>query len=72
MIAQGCDKVRNAIGQKRSFGGWLKLNGDLDKGYNIISCLWDENEVRFYLNGKCIAVAKVKFTQPKHVVATCV
>ncbi|MBP7807775.1 MAG: glycoside hydrolase family 16 protein [Bacteroidia bacterium] len=66
---QGCDKVRNAIGQKRSFGGWLKLNGDLDKGYNIISCLWDENEVRFYLNGKCIAVAKVKFTQPKHVVA---
>ncbi len=66
---QGCDKVRNAIGQKRSFGGWLKLDGDLDKGYNIMSCLWDENEVRFYLNGKCIAVAKVKFTQPKHVAA---
>jgi len=66
---QGCDKVRNAIGQKKSFGGWIKLNGKLDKGYNIMSCLWDENEVKFYLNGKCIAVSKVKFTQPKHVAA---
>lgn len=66
---QGCDKVRNAVGQKRSFGGWIKLNGKLTKGYNIISCLWDENDVKFYLNGKCIAVSKVKFTQPKHVVA---
>ncbi len=66
---QGCDKVRNAIGQKRSFGGWIKLNGKLDKGYNIISCLWEDNDVKFYLNGKCIAVSKVKFTQPKHVAA---
>ena len=66
---QGCDKVRNAIGQKKSFGGWLKLNGKLNEGYNIVSCLWDEKDVKFYLNGKCIAVAKVKFTQPKHVVA---
>ena len=66
---QGCDMVRNPIGQKRSFGGWIKLNGDLDKGYNIVACLWDENEVKYFLNGKCIAVSKVKFTQPKHVVA---
>ena len=66
---QGCDMVRNPIGQKRSFGGWIKLNGDLDKGYNIMSCLWDDNEVKYYLNGKCIAVSKVKFTQPKHVAA---
>ena len=66
---QGCDMVRNPIGQKKSFGGWIKLNGDLDKGYNVVSCLWDEQEVKYYLNGKCIAVAKVKFTQPKHVVA---
>lgn len=66
---QGCDMVRNPIGQKRSFGGWIKLDGDLDKAYNVISCLWDENEVKYYLNGKCIAVSKVKFTQPKHVVA---
>ena len=66
---QGCDMVRNPIGQKRSFGGWIKLNGKLDQGYNIMSCLWDDNEVKYYLNGKCIAVSKVKFTQPKHVAA---
>lgn len=66
---QGCDVVHNFIGQKKSFGGWLKLNGDLDKGFNVVSALWDDNEIRYYLNGKCIAVAKVKFTQPKHIVA---
>ena len=33
---QGCDMVRNPIGQKKSFGGWIKLSGDLDKDYNIV------------------------------------
>jgi beta-glucanase (GH16 family) len=62
---QKCDMVRNPIGQKRSFGGWIKLNGDLDKGFNVVSGLWDDNEVRFYLNGKCIAISKVQFDKPK-------
>lgn len=66
---QGCDIVKNFIGQKKSFGGWIKLNGDLDKGFNVVSALWSDNDVKFYLNGKCIAISKVKFTQPKHVVA---
>lgn len=66
---QGCDVVKNFIGQKKSFGGWIKLNGDLDKGFNVISALWTDEQIRFYLNGKCIAISKVKFTQPKHVVA---
>lgn len=66
---QGCDVVKNFIGQKKSFGGWIKLNGDLDKGFNVVSALWTDEEVRYYLNGKSIAVSKVKFTQPKHMVA---
>lgn len=66
---KGCDVVYNFIGQKKSFGGWIKLNGNLNKGFNVMSALWDEQEVRYYLNGKCIAVSKVKFNQPKHIVA---
>ncbi len=62
---QKCDMVRNPIGLKRSFGGWIKLNGKLNKGFNIVSGLWLDNEIRYYLNGKCIAVSKVKFNIPK-------
>ncbi|MBN8692191.1 MAG: glycoside hydrolase family 16 protein [Bacteroidetes bacterium] len=66
---QGCDMVRNPIGQKRSFGGWIKLDGDLDKEFNIVSGLWENDEVRYYMNGRCIAVSKVKFDKPKNLVA---
>ncbi len=66
---QGCDVVRNFIGQKKSFGGWIKLNGDLTKEFNVVSALWTDKEIKFYLNGKCIAVSKVNFNQPKHIVA---
>ncbi len=66
---QNCDMVRNPIGKKVSFGGWIKLNGNLTTGYNVVSGLWDDNEVRYYLNGKCIAISKVKFNKPKSLVA---
>lgn len=66
---QKCDMVRNPIGLKRSFGGWIKLNGKLNDGFNIVSGLWLDNEVRYYLNGKCIAISKVTFNKPKALVA---
>ncbi|HWY12907.1 MAG TPA: glycoside hydrolase family 16 protein [Bacteroidia bacterium] len=66
---QKCDMVRNPIGKKVSFGGWIKLNGNLTTGYNVVSGLWDDDEVRYYLNGKCIAISKVKFNKPKSLVA---
>lgn len=66
---QGCDVVRNFIGQKKSFGGWIKLDGKLNEGFNVISALWTDDYIKYYLNGKFIAISKVKFTQPKHIVA---
>ena len=66
---QKCDLVRNPIGLKRSFGGWIKLDGKLNKGFNVVSGLWSDDEVRYYLNGKCIAVSKVKFNVPKALAA---
>lgn len=62
---RNCDKVRNPVGQKRSFGGWIKLNGKLNEGFNVVSCLWSDSEVRYYVNGKCIAVSKVAFDGEK-------
>jgi beta-glucanase (GH16 family) len=64
-----CDMVRNFIGQKRSFGGWIKLDGQLDEGFNVVSGVWDDTEIKYYLNGKCIAVSKVEFNKPKALAA---
>lgn len=64
-----CDMVRNPIGLKRSFGGWIDVKGKLNEGFNVVAGLWDDNEVRYYVNGKCMAISKVKFTKPKNLVA---
>ncbi len=64
-----CDYVKYFYVQNKSFGGWIKLNGGLDEGYNIVSGIWDDNEIRYYLNGEFIAVSKVKFAGEKELVA---
>jgi beta-glucanase (GH16 family) len=63
-----CDYSNKFPGVKRSFGGWVKLKGRLDEGFNIVSGIWDDNEIRFYMNGKFIAVSKVTFNAPKKLV----
>jgi beta-glucanase (GH16 family) len=63
-----CDYAKKFPGIKRSFGGWIKLKGRLDEGFNIVSGIWDDHEIRFYMNGKFIAVSKVKFDAPKKLV----
>lgn len=59
-----CD-VMNYFFQKRSYGGWAKTRFNFTKDYAIIACDWDENQVRFYLNGECIGVSNVKFNVEK-------
>lgn len=63
-----CDYVKY-LGQSRSFGGWIKLSGRLNEGYNVVSGSWDEHEIRFYFNGALIARSKVSFGIPKFLVA---
>ncbi|MGZ3885466.1 MAG: glycoside hydrolase family 16 protein [Bacteroidia bacterium] len=64
-----CDYQRNAVGVKKSFGGWIKLTGKLNEGYNIVSGIWGDDFVKFYLNGEYVAEAKVQFNKPKALVA---
>jgi hypothetical protein len=63
-----CDHYTRIGVQMRSFGGWVKISSDLTEGFHIISGSWDENEIKFYLNGNFIGVAKVKFDQKKFLV----
>ena len=61
-----CDyNFKNFFGQKISFGGWIKLTEPLKDGFNVVSGMWNENEVRYYLNGVCIGVSKATFNKPK-------
>ena len=60
-----CDLI-NYFFQKRSYGGWAKTKQDFTKDYAIIACDWDENQVRFYLNGECIGISNVKFNVEKY------
>ena len=64
-----CDYIKYYYVQNRSFGGWIKLKGGLDESFNVVSGIWDENEVRFYINGEFMAVSKVKFGGVKELVA---
>ncbi len=60
-----CDVV-NYYFQKRSWGGWAKTKIDFTNEYAIIACDWDENYVKYYLNGECIGVSNVKFAIEKY------
>ncbi|MDX2174045.1 MAG: glycoside hydrolase family 16 protein [Bacteroidota bacterium] len=59
-----CDDI-NYFFQKRSYGGWVKTNYNFTQEYTIIACDWDENKVKFYINGECIGISNVKFTLEK-------
>lgn len=62
-----CDLV-NLFLQKKSYGGWVKTEYKFTEEFNIIACDWDDEKIKFYLNGECIGIVKVKFDAEKHIV----
>jgi beta-glucanase (GH16 family) len=62
-----CDLVKLFL-QKKSYGGWVKTDYDFTEGFNIIACDWESEKIKFYLNGECIGVANVKFSEEKNLV----
>lgn len=55
--------------QKKVWGDWVKFDGSLTEGYNIISGVWTANYLKYYLNGECIAITYVDMKHPKKLVA---
>lgn len=62
-----CDLV-NLFLQKKSYGGWVKTEYNFTEEFNIIACDWDDEKIKFYLNGECIGIVNVKFNAEKHIV----
>ena len=60
--------VKTPLG-KKVWGDWVKFEGSLNEGYNVISGIWTANSLKYYLNGECIAIAHTKMDVPKKLVA---
>lgn len=67
--ADECDFFKTWYGKKLNWGGWTKLNGNLNDGYNVVAGEWQPDGVKYYVNGNCVAVSKVKFSVKKALVA---
>ena len=61
----GCRNYRkNIIGQRVSYGHWVKLNAKLKDNYNVLAGEWTSTYVKWYLNGELIAYASTNITMP--------
>ncbi len=62
------DNYKTTLLGKKVWGTWVKFDGSLNEGYNVISGIWTANSLTYYLNGECIAVTKVNMKHPKKLV----
>jgi len=53
---------------KKVWGDWVKFDGSLNEGYNVISGIWTSKYLKYYLNGECIAIAFTEMNVPKKLV----
>jgi beta-glucanase (GH16 family) len=63
---KGCDNGYRGGGFfPRTFGGWIKTTANLNEDYNIVAGEWQDDYVKWYLNGEGIAYYKGEFATPK-------
>lgn len=53
---------------KRSWSGWVKVNKNIDEGFNTFSCEWDSTKLVYYMNGQILGVSYVPMKVRKNVV----
>ncbi len=54
---------------KRAWGEWVKINGNLNSGYHIVSGEWTKDHLKYYLNGELVAYSPISMNCPKYLVA---
>jgi len=65
--ANHCDYVKTFL-KKQSYGGWAKTKANMVDEFNIVSCEWTKDYIKFFLNGEFIGISKVNFKTGKHIV----
>ncbi len=52
----GCNNyIQGLFNYRKSFGHWIKTNGDFHNGFNVVSGEWQPNYVKYFLNGNLVA-----------------
>jgi len=59
--ANDCDYFKTWYGKKQKWGGWISLSENITEGYNVMAAEWQDNYIKFYVNGKCIGYVPVNF-----------
>ena len=62
----GCDNYRKGL-FKKNYGGWMKVNGNIQEGFLTMQLEWLPDEVRWYLNGHPVAYFKGRFDHPMNI-----
>ncbi len=63
----GCDNYKGGfLNLQKNWGAWLKTNESLGNDWNIISGEWDQEFVKFFLNGEPIGYFKGSFKTAQH------
>lgn len=59
---KGCSDYRNSwIDLSKGWGHWVKTSNEFNKGFNVVSGIWNEEGISFYLNENYVAYYKGKF-----------
>jgi beta-glucanase (GH16 family) len=65
----GCKEYRGGfLNLKKGYGAWIKLDKSLADGWNIISGEWQENYIKFFLNGIPIGYFEGKFNTSQYLI----
>jgi beta-glucanase (GH16 family) len=64
-----CDMIKLWYGKKTKWGGWLQLSENLKDGFNVMAVEWQPGYIKFFMNGKSVAIARVNFAVEKTIMA---
>lgn len=68
----GCDNYKGGfLNLQKNWGGWIKTDQSLTDNWNIISGEWQEDYIKFFLNGTAIAYFKGTFKTAQYLMINC-
>lgn len=69
---QGCDDYKGGfLNLQKNWGGWLRADRSLADDWNIISGEWQEDYIKFFLNGSPVGYFKGNFKTAQYLIINC-
>ncbi len=66
----GCNNYKTTLGiARKNWGDYLTSSGNWNQSFNVLSIEWQQDFIKWFLNGKPVAYWKGNFTNPMWVIA---